>query len=90
MKLEIMDNGAGIPEDILSNIMDVSARNNQNGLTKIGLKNIEDRIKMIYGSAYGLNITSSPGYGTQVTIQLPVLHFERENYNEESVQNSYY
>lgn len=90
MKLEIMDNGAGIPEDILSNIMDVSARNNQNGLTKIGLKNIEDRIKMIYGSAYGLNITSSPGYGTQVTIQLPVLHFERGNYNEESVQNSYY
>lgn len=58
MKLEIMDNGAGIPTDILARIMDVSAEHNQNGLTKIGLKNIEDRIKMIFGPAYGLNITS--------------------------------
>lgn len=72
MKLEIMDNGSGIPEDILAHIMDISARNNQDSLTKIGLKNIEDRIKMIYGPAYGLAITSSPGYGTQVVIQLPI------------------
>lgn len=87
MKLEIMDNGAGIPSDILARIMDVSVKNNQNSLTKIGLKNIEDRIKMIYGPAYGLNITSSPGYGTQVTILLPVLRFERGNAYEESVEN---
>lgn len=31
--------------------------------------------------------TSSPGYGTQVTILLPVLRFERGNAYEESVEN---
>ena len=72
LKLEIMDNGSGIPPAILDHIMDVSLHNTGQGLTKIGLKNIEDRIKMIYGPDYGLSITSTSGYGTQVTISLPV------------------
>nr|WP_308628827.1 sensor histidine kinase [uncultured Eisenbergiella sp.] len=72
LKLEIMDNGIGIPPAILDHIMDVSRENTGQGLTKIGLKNIEDRIKMIYGPDYGLSITSTSGYGTQVTISLPV------------------
>ena len=51
-------------------------------LTKIGLKNIEDRIKMIYGPAYGLAITSSPGYGTQVVIQLPITDAGKDKTDE--------
>ena len=62
--------------------MDISARNNQDSLTKIGLKNIEDRIKMIYGPAYGLAITSSPGYGTQVVIQLPITDAGKDKTDE--------
>ena len=57
---------------ILDHIMDVSRVNTGQGLTKIGLKNIEYWIKMIYGPDYGLSITSTSGYGTQVTISLPV------------------
>ena len=90
LKLEIMDNGAGIPPDILMHIMDVSAKNNRNSLTKIGLKNIEDRIKMIYGPQYGLNIMSTPGYGTQVIIHLPLIYFEGEKCYEKSSEDSHH
>lgn len=89
LKLEIMDNGVGIPPSILEHIMDVSVENNKDGLTRIGLKNIEDRIKMIYGPDYGLSITSTAGYGTQVVIYLPALYSEGEENNEESAKDSH-
>lgn len=89
LKLEIMDNGVGIPPSILEHIMDVSVENNKDCLTRIGLKNIEDRIKMIYGPDYGLSITSTAGYGTQVVIYLPALYPEGEKNNEESAKDSH-
>lgn len=38
---------------------------------KIGLKNVNQRIKLIYGEAYGLTITSTKGVGTKILICVP-------------------
>ena len=43
---------------------------------------------MIYGSDYGLSITSTTGYGTQVVICLPVLYSAGEENYEESAKDS--
>jgi two-component system sensor histidine kinase YesM len=37
----------------------------------LGLKNIEERIKLLYGEAYGLSVESEPNGGTKVTMMLP-------------------
>ena len=39
--------------------------------TGIGIKNVNDRIKIYFGSNYGLNITSELDEGTCVTIRMP-------------------
>lgn len=38
----------------------------------IGIENIRERIRLLYGSEYGVSICSSPGKGTRVTITLPL------------------
>ncbi|KKW29582.1 MAG: hypothetical protein UY72_C0039G0005, partial [Candidatus Uhrbacteria bacterium GW2011_GWD2_52_7] len=37
----------------------------------IGLKNVSDRIKLVYGIQYGLNINSTYGSGTDISIMIP-------------------
>ena len=36
-----------------------------------GVRNINDRIKLRYGEAYGLTYRSEPGIGTEVEIKFP-------------------
>ena len=38
----------------------------------IGVNNVDDRIKMIYGMDYGINIVSKEESGTTVTIKIPI------------------
>ena len=65
----IRDNGRGIAEDKLLELRELL----NNGVTakRIGVNNVQQRIRHYYGSNYGLTITSSEGKGTQVSILLP-------------------
>ena len=54
---------------------------NKEHFTGIGINNVQDRIKLIYGKEYGLVIDSVDGVGTSVTIKLPAR--EKENTDEE-------
>ena len=47
--------------------------NNSNNVAKlggVGIKNVDERIKLYYGEAYGITIDSIVGSGTTVTIQV--------------------
>lgn len=70
-RLEIMvtDNGVGMDEDQLIRVRD--EMNGQKTGESIGLRNIRQRIQMIYGMQYGIQIESKPGQGTCVRIVLP-------------------
>ena len=39
--------------------------------TGIGIKNVNDRLKIYFGRNYGLHITSEPDVGTCVEIRMP-------------------
>ncbi len=68
----ISDDGAGIPPQRLDTLLDSHSRDD--GLTSlqhIGVSNTNLRLKSLYGDAYGLSFTSTPGQGTEVTVRIP-------------------
>lgn len=67
--IEIEDNGSGIDNDTLDNIN--LALNNQITPLSIGIFNVHERLKIVYGNEYGLTINSEKGVGTKVTINIP-------------------
>jgi two-component system, sensor histidine kinase YesM len=72
--ISIKDNGTGIPEDRLTelqmNLEQRAVELTKHG-RKVGLYNVQSRIKLYFGDPYGLQIDSKPGLGTTVTIRLP-------------------
>ena len=65
-KIIISDNGNGIPEEESSHW-----DKPQDEHVGIGLKNIDERIKLNFGNDYGLSISSEKGKGTTVALKLP-------------------
>jgi sensor histidine kinase YesM len=41
--------------------------------TGIGLTNVRERLRVIYGATYQLKLTSEPGKGTRASIEVPEL-----------------
>lgn len=75
--LEIIDNGIGMDEESLEKVKqalvsgipaDMCLEKKGNG---IGLKNVNERIRLFYGNKYGIEITSIKGSFTKLTIRLP-------------------
>ncbi len=46
--------------------------------TGIGLSNVQERVRLNFGEQYGLDVESSPGSGTKVTVRLPYTPSQRE------------
>lgn len=70
---EVIDNGCGVSEDKLRELNAGTYENQQNG---IGINNVKQRIKIMYGSNYGLLINSELEKGTKVIVNLPLLYKE--------------
>lgn len=69
--IQISDDGIGIEKEVLPLIL--KDNNLQTKGSGYGLKNINQRIKLLYGESYGLSFTSNYGFGTTVEITLPVI-----------------
>lgn len=70
---EIFDNGAGISEEKLGTLLNVDTERT-NGFSRMGVRNVDRRIKYNFGEAYGLTFESVFGEYTKVTVLLPVIH----------------
>ncbi len=68
LELSVTDDGPGIEEEVLKNILNSDKRSRNSGY---GIKNVNERIKLYYGSEYGLEYRSVYGEGTTVRIRLP-------------------
>lgn len=73
--ISIIDNGLGISAKNLKIIQDslICNTNNSENNGGIGLKNVYDRIKFIFGDEYGIVISSYEGVGTSVKYTLPII-----------------
>ncbi len=83
--LQVIDDGKGMDQNEIRNLLDSS--NNPSLLKKpgIGIKNVNERLKMCYGERYGLSIQSKIGEGTCVSVFIPKV---LQKGGEENVKNS--
>ena len=63
----VSDNGSGMSEERIHEILSRDSSDR----TGIGVKNVDERLKIYFGPAYGITIESVPDEGTQVYIRMP-------------------
>lgn len=68
----ITDNGLGMSEDMVETLLSKDFVPSKKG-SGIGVKNVNERIKLYFGSEYGLKVESEPDEGTKITIHLPAV-----------------
>ena len=76
--ITIEDNGMGMREDVLENILTDSSKVPKHG-SGVGVINVHSRIRLMFGEEYGLFIESEPDEGTKVTIRIPAIPYTPEN-----------
>jgi two-component system LytT family sensor kinase len=59
----VEDDGVGIPEAKLATLLEHG----------IGVSNVNERLKVLFGTEYRMWIDSQPGRGTQIQIEIPEL-----------------
>lgn len=69
---EVVDSGDGIEGLSPENGM-IKTKRSRQLFSGIGIKNVHDRIRLLYGDEYGVTIVSEPGEGTRVKINLPLI-----------------
>ena len=70
--LNVYDDGIGIEKEKLPLLL--SSEEIETNGSGYGLKNINQRLTLLYGESYGLSFNSTYGYGTTVTIKLPLIN----------------
>ncbi|MNN82004.1 Sensor histidine kinase YehU [compost metagenome] len=64
LQFSIEDNGPGMDTETVQQLLAPHARG-------YGLKNVHDRIQILFGNVYGLQIESVPEQGTRVIVTFP-------------------
>jgi two-component system LytT family sensor kinase len=63
LQIEIEDNGVGISEEKMPHVY----------VEGIGLSNVRERLRVLYGTDFHLDMQSRPGEGTLIRIEVPEL-----------------
>ncbi|MBO8169229.1 MAG: histidine kinase [Thermoanaerobacteraceae bacterium] len=72
--LEVTDDGVGIPTDKIEEVLQPGVGSG-NG---VGLSNVHQRIKNLFGEDYGLKIVSTVNEGTSIKIRIPLITDDSE------------
>lgn len=70
LQIQIIDDGVGIDQKRLKEISEGNTKTEH--FTGIGVNNVDDRLKLLYGSQYGILIESEENKGTRITVCIPV------------------
>ncbi len=76
--LSVTDNGIGMSEEQVALILTDSSRMHKRG-SGVGLVNVNNRIRLLFGGEYGLTVESEPDEGTTVTVRIPAVPYTEEN-----------
>lgn len=76
--LAVEDNGLGMSAEEAALVLTDSNRVHKKG-SGVGLVNVNNRIKILFGKEYGLTVESEPDEGTKVSIRIPEIPYTEEN-----------
>ncbi|MDR7461696.1 MAG: histidine kinase, partial [Armatimonadota bacterium] len=70
----VRDDGVGMPPERVAEVLAARSGNGdrRSGRRGVGLANVAERLRRLYGDAYSLQIDSTPGKGTTVHLRLPL------------------
>ncbi|MEK3942324.1 MULTISPECIES: cache domain-containing sensor histidine kinase [Paenibacillus] len=86
--ITIKDNGIGMSPETLTRLRETAYSSEQiteedrKGFSGIGLRNVAQRLSMIYGASFKLNIQSEPDVGTEICLEFPL------DYGKVGVENA--
>lgn len=69
--IDVIDNGEGMTEEQIAKVVQGDVVSSKSG-SGIGVKNVNDRVKLYFGEEYGVRIISAPDEGTTARIYFPV------------------
>lgn len=67
----VEDDGVGIDDDNIKKLFSDTPKEKHRGLSGIGLKNVNDRLRLAYGNKFGLKVESKLGIYTKIIIKIP-------------------
>ncbi|CAM4400705.1 sensor histidine kinase [Paenibacillus alkaliterrae] len=68
--IRITDDGIGMDEERLQQLLMNESERSNKGMTNIGLNHVHQTIQLYYGAAYGVSVTSIKNEGTKVLITI--------------------
>lgn len=71
LQIQIADDGVGMAGERLQELTSRTAKTEH--YSGIGINNVDDRLKLMYGNDYGIQIDSRESEGTTVTVSLPAI-----------------
>ena len=74
IKIDITDNGIGMSEETIRQVLSNEASEKSHFFRQIGIASVNKRIQYNFGSEYGLTIQSKLGEYTTITILLPEIY----------------
>lgn len=90
--VNVVDNGVGMCTTAVDKL-NASMNRAEAGYTEAGqkkggiaLKNVNSRIKLLFGEDYGLHVFSEPGVGTDVRIRIPIV--KKESLDERRISEN--
>ncbi|MFJ1878206.1 sensor histidine kinase [Streptomyces chartreusis] len=81
-RITVEDDGVGMDPERLADTLrgeakplaDLSSGSDRRREPGIGLRNVDERLRHVYGDAYGLVVETAPGAGTKVRVRVPKFH----------------
>lgn len=65
----VIDNGPGFAHQELLRLSEIYSKNSAN--SRVGIKNVHNRLSIRFGQRYGVIVCSAKGFGTTVQIRIP-------------------
>ena len=81
LTITVSDNGLGMPPQVVARLLsaeppgDAPRRERGRKGSGIGLRNVQERIRLYFGPEYGVSIQSEPDEGTTVTLRMPAVPY---------------
>lgn len=67
--VSVKDDGIGMDENKINRVLD-----KEMGMNKVGIRNVNERLKLNFGEECGLRILSTEGVGTEVILKMPAAY----------------